>query len=60
MGTDGYQIYGSDLIMYTNVKSPLSTPEANIILYINNISIEKNKVKTKQTIPPPQKKSATS
>ena len=41
---NGYQTNcGDHFIMYVNVKSLCNTPETNIILYINYISI-KNKV----------------
>ena len=42
MGTDGYQTYLCDhFIMYTRVKSLVSTPKTKIILCINYISIFK-------------------
>ena len=44
MGTDGYQTYrGYHFIMNANVKSLCSSPEANIILHVNYISIEKKR-----------------
>ena len=45
MGTDGYQTYrGDHFEMYLNVKSLRCTPDTNIILYVNYISI-KNKIR---------------
>ena len=44
MGTDGYQIYcGDHFITYANIRSLFSTPETNIILHINYISVFKKK-----------------
>lgn len=44
MGTDGYQIYcGDHVITYANIRSLFNTPETNIILHINYISIVKKK-----------------
>ena len=44
MGTDGYQTYrGDHFIMYANVESLCSTPETNIISYVNHTSIFKMK-----------------
>ena len=42
MGRDGYQtLDGDHFVTYANVKSLCSTPETNIILYVNHISIKK-------------------
>ena len=42
MVTEGYLIYGDDqFVMYINVESLCFTPETNIILYVNYISIKK-------------------
>ena len=44
METDGYQMHhGYHFIMNANVKSLRGAPEANIILCVNYISIEKKK-----------------
>ena len=46
MRTDGYQTCG-DIIVHVSVKSLGCTPEINVILHINCISIKNNYVKKK-------------
>lgn len=49
--TYGNQIYhGYHFIMYANVRSLCSTPETNIIFYINYISLKKKKNKRRTQI----------
>lgn len=43
LGTNSYQRYGNHFIMYANVQLLGSTPETNIILYVNYVSILKKK-----------------
>ena len=44
MGTDSYQTYcGDHFRMHTNVKSLCSTPETNIILYVNYILLQRER-----------------
>lgn len=46
MVTDGNYNYGEHFIMYLTAKSPSYTPETNVLLYINYISINTKRVAT--------------